>query len=234
MRNAINQLQFGLRERILGRFAFRRGPPNLDTYSSKDEERYYNLLLEQSLPDSSRHSIDHVIDIGCRNWSYINSLAQQFPHSRLTGVEIDARRRYWNLFRRIDVAEAYVQRLRQANRTAEFIPKDFRHVEFPMLSGRTLFCFLFPFLSENPCIQGGLPKSYADFGSLLNHSKKLAQHFTISPQWISIHQGEWEAEEARIFYSQSGLQVKEDRVPAQIWQDFWPSPYDSWIFTTVI
>jgi hypothetical protein len=174
------------------------------------------------------------VDVGCRNWSYVPALAHFFQNAQLTGIEVDGWRRYWNLYRRIDMARAYAYQLRKEGRQIQVLEKDFREVNAVSIPGKkitqSVFCFFFPFLSENPCFKWGLPSRFVNFTDLLKHAQNLAESMNSKPRFISSHQGEWEAEEAQKIYSQLKIPIQKKSVSVEESRGLWPSRFDTWIF----
>lgn len=232
LQSKLNQIQFLLREKWLGRLTLRRGLPKPQESQAESGERaFYRLVLDRALPLEERDRIEVAWDIGCRNWSYASAIAQSFARARLIGVEVDGKRRYWNLFRREDVARSYALQLEQEGRGAECIFRDFRLIApdlSPAPQSRHVFCFFFPFVSERPCVKWGLPRQYADFASLLSHALRLAHE----PILISIHQGEWEAEIARAAYARVGVAVREQLLEPREFVGLWPARYTIHLFVS--
>ncbi len=232
LRNVLNELQFGLREKVLGKIVLRKSLPRLaQGYSVEQERNFYRLVLTRGLaPLNQNHLFSYVTDVGCRNWSYAHALADFFPQAQITGVDVDGFRRYWNLYRRIDHAQAYAGDLRRRGREVQAYAKDFRDFYLPPSPSQVLFTFFFPFVSENPCLKWGLPARFVNFPLLLKHSLilqwiSLAQGAT----WLSAHQGEWEASEARKAYTRAGLDWREIVLSLEETREFWPSPYETHI-----
>ena len=92
---------------------------------------------------------------------------------------------------------------------------------------RRAFLLFFPFVSENPCLKWGLPKSFADFPSLLRQALRLSPG--AQPLLLSTHQGEWEAEIARESYRGLGISVRKSRIEAEEAQGLWPSPHATYV-----
>ncbi len=213
-------LQFKLRNRFLGRMPLRRGSPKL---SSRSQDRALYAALLQSIFREPTQQFEWIWDIGCRNWSYVESLTETFPNAKLIGVELDGNRRYWNLYRRRDVAQAYAQKIRKTKRWAECHFSDFRAMRVGEWSGKTnLFCFFFPFVSIRPCLKWGLPKEYADFSELLSHAKMLSPNLV---NIISFHQGPWEAELARKAYTQQRMKIREIILDQKSLNGLWVYPF---------
>jgi hypothetical protein len=199
------------------------------------EYRFYQLLLERIFGKKAIPAVQEVFDIGCRNWSYVQALADFFPDAKLRGIEIDGWRRYWNLYRRIDLAKAYCHALQLQGREATASSMDFLHYLVPLpldaqCDQSTVFTFFYPFVSENPCLKCGLPAQYADFSALIAHSKKLALSQLKSTLWVSSHQGEWEAEIARKIYLQQGFEIEEKQVLTHEFEGLWPSSFPVFLF----
>ena len=119
-------MSFELRRRYWGRLKLRPGLPPASR--SAPELSFYELLLSRAPAGPSPLSVAEVWDVGCRNWSYAAALAGFFPRARLTGVEVDAGRRYWNLHRRGDAALAQVAALRDSGRAVRFLAGDFGEI----------------------------------------------------------------------------------------------------------
>jgi hypothetical protein len=224
--SCLNALQFGLREKFLGRFTFRSGLPKTphSTYVTP-EHRFYRLLVESFYPESERNQITRVIDVGCRNGSYLPELKRLFPQASVLGIELDAYRRYWNLYRRGDYARAYA-----LSCGAEVVFGDFLKLSLDDLTlpteGKVLITQFFPFVSENPCLKWGLPAFYSNFGNQIDQIKKIKSFAAKSLQIevLTAHQGEWEAERIRM------IPVIQPRFQEKVFEpehfkNFWPSPY---------
>ena len=232
----INEIQLNLRERVTGKIVMRSRLP-LPTYDEQTdaEQNFYRLLLARAL-DAPTNAADVVWDIGCRNWSYAPALADVFPQARLIGVEVDGRRRYWNLYRRMDYATAQASSLSLDGRDSQCVFADFRNVpvEFALNAGETsMFCFFFPFVSPNPCLKWGLPLHFANFENLLRHARTGAIRAKSDAEFVSCHQGEWEAEIAKEAYENLGLAVKHSVVNAREYEGLWPSSHDVHVLTSV-
>ena len=224
----LQDLQFQLRQHLLGRLVLRPGLPRLRlSVAGSNECAYYRKLFCAAMDKRARRSVGRVIDIGCRNWSYVQALADCFPRATLLGVELDGYRRYWDMYRRIDYAQAYAARL---DRPARAIAGDFRTLTALNdigNAGETLFCFVFPFVTDHPCVRWGLPRCYADYRSLLQHAQHLAH-----PQparFLAVHQGDWEVDVARDIYASMGFEMCEVKVTPKAWAGLWPSPHDNWV-----
>lgn len=239
LRNLANEIGFSLRQEYFSKLALRASIPKVSftTNRSQQENQYYKLILSTGfgLPLSE---IRQVIDVGCRNWSYLQSLSDFFPNSALKGIEVDAGRHYWNLYRRIDMIRAYGQLMRRMrSQEISWLHSDFRALSHIQPNASAAFCFFFPFVSEHPCLKWGLPRRFVCFKELLTHSIKLSETARSPTIWISSHQGEWEAEIARKIYeklsSQYGLAIREHTLGVERFKNFWPSQYETKVFTAI-
>lgn len=184
---------------------------------------FYSKLLERAFADENP-PFKEIIDVGCRNWSYAAALSGFFSNASLLGIEVDGGRRYWNLFRRTDLADSYALTLRQRGVDAKHRWIDFRALDLKPEPGR-LFTFFYPFVSDGPCSQWGLPaRDFADYELLIDHALRL------SGSILSVHQGEWEAEIARSLYKHKGLKPQEKVFAQKEFASLWPSPYDAFLF----
>ncbi len=208
-------------------------PALVPLHALENEYEYYKRVLSKGMSLQQSQAIHQVLDIGCRNWSYARCIADFFPNARLTGVEVDGGRRYWNFYRRMDLARSYAHQIKNERRDIEVFEEDFRNLNILLHPQNVLFCFFFPFVSDNPCLGWGLPTRFADFSSLLLHSQELAQISGSQPSWLSSHQGEWEAEEAERAYFQLGFQVRKTVLPMDPQLSTRVVPYDTWIFSSV-
>jgi hypothetical protein len=191
---------------------FRRGLPARPTESQAgtQESLFYQAILSEALSACHRERITHWVDVGCRNWGYLDGCLTALPALKLgIGVERDPGRIFWNGYYRGDYAQAAAERGRTASREVRFLASDFRHINSDLfleseMSGQKssrLITHFFPFVSEYPCKQWGLPPDYAHFHDLAEHTLTLLNsergESSSRPTWISLHQGEWEAEIAR-------------------------------------
>ena len=224
-----NRFQFFLRERYFGKLKLRRGLPRVNSEETP-EDRFYRLVISKALGLISSRDFAAVWDVGCRNWSYAKALALEFPNATLHGIELDGGRRYWNLYRRQDAALAQVAQLRTLGKNAKCTFLDFKKIDstFGHVSDRTLFCFFFPFVSPRPCARWGLPIGFADYASLLSHTRDLARDACI----LSIHQGEWEAELAEKAYRHSNMEMIPFTISPEEYRGLWPSNYPIYGFVT--
>jgi hypothetical protein len=246
-------VQFFLREHLFGKVVLRRGLPYVPAPTEvTPEHRFYRLLIENSLTPEERSRQNLVIDVGCRNGSYLAALAQAFSRADTVGVELDGNRRYWDLYRRADYARAFCaslethlqteKRVGQENsgtperRQVKVVFGDVRKLSGSELglpdTGSVLFTLFYPFVSEHPCLKWGLPVQYASFKLILQHLRELQQ---ARPQLqlglLSAHQGEWEAEEARkSFNALSIIPSRETLFAREQFAELWPSLHPVHVF----
>ena len=236
----IRGVQFFLREHFWGRLSFHRSLPPVsdsspDTPNQTPEHRFYELLIRKSFPNSSPNSsgeaerltFQKVIDIGCRNGSYLPALRRLFPNAELLGVELDSLRRYWNLYRRADYARAYAQACGARVLFGDFKELSTESLRLPA-QGAVLITLFYPFVSERPCLKWGLPVQFSDFDQLILKIKNLrTQNPTLDFHLMSAHQGEWEAEKARAVLAGATEIIHSPEEFASLW----PSPHPVHTFT---
>jgi hypothetical protein len=220
-------VQFFLRERFWGRVSLRRSLPRVenastDTPNQTGEHRFYELLIRGSFNESECRSFDKIIDVGCRNGSYLPALRRLFPQAQVLGIELDGLRRYWNFYRRADYARAYAQAC-----DASVLFGDFRKLSDPSLGlpsqGKVLITIFYPFVSERPCLKWGLPVEFSHFSELLAEIKKLsAKNPNLTFEILSAHQGEWEAEKARTLLPQATETIHAPEEFASLWPALHP------------
>ncbi len=215
-----NEVQFAVRQKILKDFKIRKKLPVVRPDPS--EEVFYSKLIHSILPKQLCDSYSCVWDVGCRDWSYVNSLAKSFSNATLFGVEVDSSRRYWNFYRRQDYIESSAEALRKAGKNIQCFYKDFRNIyTIPKKENqnKAAFCFFFPFVSDDPCLSWGLPRHFVCFKELLIHTLKLADPKQIL--LFSSHQGEWEFQLARQAYEELNIKTKTQIIKSE--EHFIPS-----------
>ena len=218
-------LELGLKVRP--RVAQLLGRTQADAPQSRpSESAIYQFLCESSFSQREREQFSEVWDVGCRNWSYAPTLANTFPNAKLVGVEVDPDRLYLNLTTRKSAAQSVARSLQQSGCETRLEFADFRNCDLSEISPETLFLFLFPFVSEAPCRQGGLPARFSDFSELL---RPIREHVLRAPV-LSCHQGEWEAEEARLAYQRAGFSVLQERIFTEVTMHSWGFPYPIAVF----
>lgn len=203
------------------------------------EALFYQAVLQEALPPELRGGITHWLDVGCRNWGYLSGCLAALPGLKSgIGIERDPGRIYWNGYYRGDYARAAARGSSTPARNLDFIAGDFRTVQVwspwrstvarPTESSGTtaLITHFFPFVSETPCQKWGLPNSYSDFAPLAARTLELLRSFPSenhSPGvWISLHQGEWEADIARDIWSRLGCNFSEKLILPETLPGNWP------------
>jgi hypothetical protein len=227
----LRSLQFSVRQNFLGKLKLRPGLPNARV--SRAESDFYRLILKTALPEGG-NDIDLLVDVGCRNWSYARALAEFFPSADLLGIELDGGRRYWNLHRRVDQAEAFAREA-SSGRKIHALCADFMDVD-QKTAGTSpelvlAISFFYPFVSVDPCLSWGLPARYSSFSPLLTHAKRLMLQSAPGSVLVSCHQGEWESEIAARCYAGAGFHVTRQTVARERFEDLWPSRADAHVFT---
>lgn len=210
MKNAWNEVGFNLRSNVFGKLKFRRGFPSVLDVDPAEVE-FYRRLISKCKEQLLNQRIARVWDVGAKNGSYLSLLASEFQNSILAAVEIDGKRRYVNGFLREDYLLARANDLRKLKRKVEVYLEDFQTVDIPVTLEPQLFFFLFPFVSEDPCLAWGLPKRFAKFEELLKKTRSQEGKRVI----LSTHQGEWERDDADRAYRLAGIHVR--------WSKFNPS-----------
>jgi hypothetical protein len=128
------------------------------------------------------------LDIGAKNWSYVEALASFArkhcgPDYDLDGVELDPHRRYSNLQTRGQAAQRFIQPIPQAT----YHSGDVRQWQQP---AQVISLFL-PFVFAEPHLAWGLPLNYFEPQALLNHALQLLKPGGLL---IVVNQGEVEAQ----------------------------------------
>lgn len=221
----LNRLKLSLRTELFGNVRLRRKLP-LPQASPFNEAEFYKLIVSKAIDPLTARSVELVCDVGCRNWSYADGLAQAFSNAALLGIEVDGARRYWNLYRRRDFATAKAVALSLEGRPSEVLFGDFRKLDVAAYCTgyeSVAFCFFFPFVSSNPCLKWGLPLEFGEFKPLLAHALSSLE---VKPLLLSVHQGQWEAEIARAAYQELNLAPREIVVSSSEYAGLWPSSYD--------
>lgn len=229
-------LAFKIRNQFWGKLKLRAKLPQPKlSFLGTNEHEFYKLLIDSVTSESLRDQFSCVVDVGCRNWSYVAALADSFRFAELIGIELDGGRRYYNLHRRIDMANAFAAELlfsadpNKLGRLARAVHADFLDFEFDDYVGsnhdknNTLFTFFFPFVSVNPCKKWGIPKQYSDFDTVISRATEQCGASNL----LSAHQGEWEASIAQNVYEKHKLSVQHKVVNPP---KYWPNPYEIHIF----
>lgn len=166
---------------------------------------FYRWIFEQ-LPSQALRRSQKAIDIGSKSFAYAAALSD-FLLSRegggeLIGLEADGGRRFWNLYRRRDLARYYA-----ALSNHEFPNLRCRYEEANWLERKpdrfdVISCF-FPFLFEDLSNAWGLPPRYFD---PRNFYQKI---FAEAESVVFFHQGKEELE--------SSLQLAKSLHRSPVW-----------------
>lgn len=142
------------------------------------------------------------LDAGSKNFSYAQAIhailrfAGEFkedPAFEVTGVELDAYRRYADGYTRAAYAQAFCQPLSDVHYQIGDI--------FTQTDSYTIISHFLPFLSPDPLLKWGLPLRYFQPARLLIHLCSLLQPGGLL---IIINQGEWEAQAQRELIETAG------------------------------
>ena len=194
-------------------------------YEEKDEnalnynflENLYTFDILSAYFNPSPRDCASVLDIGCKNWSYVKGEYNFFKtfcsEFVLDGVEIDAHRLYKNFYSRYEYAKFYMKGLKNTN-----------YIEGNLLDIERDYDFIIwflPFVTQNPHIYWGLPKKFFMPEKLLQHAYSLLKK---QGQLLIVNQGKDEADiqkqmldKLNIKYEEKGivksefLQYKNDR-----------------------
>lgn len=149
----------------------------LDYLKSHSTKRLYleNIamieLLKKYLETYIKKDNIAILDIGSKNWFYAFGEHQFFKYSNLKksinlkGVEIDAFRLYSNFHSRYDYAQYHIKNLDDTGYLAIDLLKHNDKYDF--------ITWFFPFLTELPLLEWGLPLSSFKPAEMLLHSYKL-------------------------------------------------------------
>lgn len=126
-------------------------------------------LLETYLEISKEQDGIKILDIGSKNWFYATGEYLFFKYNNhndrkiiLNGIELDAYRLYTDFHSRCDYAKYHIKNLEGAN----YIVGDFlKHNE-----KYDYITWFFPFLTEPPLLQWGLPLSCLTPHKMLQHA----------------------------------------------------------------
>ena len=161
------------------------------------EQLFEGVLLKQIAPQSGHHESFSWLDVGAKNWSYVESLYRFIEASgieafELHGIELDGYRRYVDGYCRADYAQAFIQHLPNTHYWVRSLEAHWaentsqNREKYDVIS-----CFL-PFVFVEPTLAWGLPKKYFDPATFLTQLLAL-----LKPGGILIitNQGEDEAAE---------------------------------------
>jgi len=112
-----------------------------------------------------------ILDIGSKNWFYAEGEYKFFKYNSfekaisLTGIEIDAYRLYMDLHTRSDYASYYISNLNNV----EYIAGDFMSHQ----GSYDYMTWFFPFVTEEPLLNWGLPLKFFRPQNMLKHAYSL-------------------------------------------------------------
>lgn len=110
-----------------------------------------------------------ILDIGSKNFDYVDALHGFFSSfgapARVTGLEIDAHRRYTDLRTRRAWAEHYCSTVPGARYLAQGLED--HHDPYEVIT------WFFPFVTEHPLVRWGLPRSLFRPQTLVDHALGL-------------------------------------------------------------
>ncbi|MCO5143502.1 MAG: hypothetical protein M9962_10475 [Oligoflexia bacterium] len=125
-----------------------------------------------------------ILEVGGQDFSRYPAYRTFFSKSQITGIELDAFPILHNLHSRMDKANYYLSLFKASD---NFICADF----FQWTKKYDLILFFYPFVSENPALQWGLPKDYANPEKLISSIHKGLNN---KGEALLVHQGDWEQE----------------------------------------
>ena len=216
----LRDICFYLRNKVFGKIPLRPLPYIPRPGAHVQEVAFYQRVLTSSLGEAERRRICLLVDVGCRNWSYLDALFAAFPNVALaTGIEVDPGRRMTDLYRRGDLAQGFALAASKRGQFARVLLRDFMEVPF-FPTPDTAYLFLYPFVSARPCRAWGLPSRFADFSGYLT---RVSQILSPTSFVLSVHQGQWEVEVALKAYADSGLKITPPLlIPPS--ETGWPTP----------
>lgn len=137
-------------------------------YAAENVPECFELLAHGSEP------FHHWVDVGAKNWSYVEAFPLFIHHRilnqqsatpyQLTGIEVDAHRRYTNLKTRGQAAQTFVKAIPQAR----YISGDF----LDWYGQADVISHFLPFVFEDPLLSWGLPLHLFKPVQLLAHGLK--------------------------------------------------------------
>jgi len=165
---------------------------------------HIDWMLAQSTINTPQYTIKNWLDIGCKNWGYVEAIHQVMQklspdqHFEMTGIELDAFRLYGNFHTRWDYAQTFIQPIPQAH----YIARDVLQHQ----GAYDVISWFLPFVFEDPCLAWGLPLTHFKPKALLNHVVQLLKPNGLL---LIVNQGadEW-AEQQRLLSALTTNQAK--------------------------
>jgi len=178
------------------------------------ESFYYNAFLLELLKPamtsihqqwgSQQLNMMNWLDVGSRNFSYLPALtlmAQKFSHQiNITGIELDAYRRYSDGYYRWQYAEAFqiivkyylAANTQSSSFDSRYLVGDLLNFEelIPSLPQFDLVSYILPFVLPYALTRWGLPSKYL---KPEQHLQKIAQLLKPNGQliWVNLTEEEW-------------------------------------------
>lgn len=183
--NFKNTIDFYIRNKTkISRKNFVEKNPKLIQFI-KTENKYVFEVLNTNFRKKN-YDCPFVLDIGSKNWSYVNGLHKYFKNVYgefvLDGIELDAYRLNANFYSRFEVAKYYMKNLSNVTYMADNLLNLNKKYDF--------ITWFLPFVSKNPLIFWGLPLEYFCPEKLLLHAYNLLNE---NGQMLIVNQGENEA-----------------------------------------
>lgn len=173
--------------------------------------------LDIEFPETIR-----AIDVGSKNFEYAPSLFSFYKEKGvceiLSGIEIDAFRRYHDFTTRFDHANAYIKDLPHTN----YLPIDFLHYNEKV----NVITMFLPFVFKEPLLYWGLPLSTYHPEKIFRHAFSLLKDGGI---WIITSQEEIEEEKCHEILEKLGISyIKVGRFDSPFY------PYELKRYTTIV
>lgn len=159
----------------------------------------YLDILEQAWSAWDRpRSVGGVMhDVGSSNFWYASVLHAFFQPSRLTGIDVEGHRIYYNGYSRWDYARGYVQDLPETR----FIIGDYARFE----EQADVVTAWYPFVSPAPVLAWRLPLSVL---RPIEIFRNVARNLKSNGLFVMVNQGEEEAAIAAMWCRQAGLEYR--------------------------
>ena len=163
---------------------------NSSTLSNYCQNLYIIDLLDKYLSVKYKNIL-RVLDIGSKNWYYVNSEYSYFKkyckNLYLDGVEIDAYRLYANFYNHLEVAKYYMKGLSGV----KYIPNNLMNIN----DKYDYIIWILPFVLIEPHRYWGLPDKYFVPKKLFEHAYSLLNE---GGKMFIINQGEQEFEAQKL------------------------------------
>ena len=179
--NLRNSFDFALRNK----FNFsRRNYCEKQTLKNILRDIYYFNLFKKCFKETEKEEVS-VLDIGSKNWEYVNGEYSFFKSYAknlvLNGIELDAYRLNSNFYTRYEIAKFYIKN----KPNAHYIAGDFLEHN----KSYDYIIWILPFITEYPLLRWGLPLKYFKPKEMLSHAVDLLKD---KGELLIINQGESE------------------------------------------